>query len=499
MRIFKYMFVVLSAIILLNSCSDNDDEANITNAEISLSSEIIQMTKDGGSETITVTSSGDWQLSGLADWVHPSATSGKDGDVVTFTIDPTSSDKVQSTTFKFFTGSSVAPLKIEIQPAYVLELKSSDNMALSKDEQTFNIELNTNIAEPDIQYSDGGEEWITFEKSMNFINVNTLIFKANSNTTYKDRTSNVIISSPLASTPITVKVSQAQTDALIVQDTQLSYDLKERSITFTLQYNVDYTISVTKGNDWITKGAVSAPQTNSDGLSSVNVTLHLGKAGSSRVGTVHIEGKDGSVSQNITISQKDPNAKYISIPDDGLRTLLNDKGWILSLSANENLVLESGLKGTEFVNSSWDIYIADLTGIEYFPNLTKLGLGSCRDMERLDISGLHKVKELTFSDTGRCSEYNLGDNPISKISTGQWTIIDVSSLKFIANKVETMDLSTNRYWSSSDQVTSIDVSECPALKTLNVKRSDKLKTLILKKGQEIPNLIKEDYTQIVYK
>ena len=82
---------------------------------------------------------------------------------------------------------------------------------------------------------------------------------------------------------------------------------------------------------------------------------------------------------------------------------------------------------------------------------------------------------------------------------GTYAYSYAESLKFSSSKLESLDLSIISWYESYDNVTSIDVSECPMLTTLNANRSNKVKTLYLKKGQEIPNLTKNDATTIVYK
>lgn len=51
----------------------------------------------------------------------------------------------------------------------------------------------------------------------------------------------------------------------------------------------------------------------------------------------------------------------------------------------------------------------------------------------------------------------------------------------------------------SNQLTTLDVSNCPKLKELNCSGNLNLSTIYLKDGQEINKLLKNDYTQIVYK
>ena len=109
----KKIFIAFVAVACaLSACSDDDTADDLSRATISITPDAIPAGPDGTTTQVTVTSSGDWRLAGVCDWVHPSAESGKSGDVVTFTIDPNTSEESREAAFKFFTGSAVAPLKI---------------------------------------------------------------------------------------------------------------------------------------------------------------------------------------------------------------------------------------------------------------------------------------------------------------------------------------------------------------------------------------------------
>lgn len=224
--------ITLLAATMLWSCSDDESINNGNEAIISLSTNTIQADKNGGDVTVTVTSSGDWRLSGACDWAHPSVTSGKDGDVVTFTIDPNTADEKRIAIFKFFTGSVVVPLQVETFPDYILDLLSDDNLSISKEENLVQIQLNTNIAEPLITCSEGSEEWLKFDRRSDFGGKVILSFKAVTNVTYKDRSATITISSPFVTDPINVNVNQKRTEAIIPETNLLMYDLAARTISF---------------------------------------------------------------------------------------------------------------------------------------------------------------------------------------------------------------------------------------------------------------------------
>lgn len=500
MNLLKKLMIMLSATLLIWGCSDDDESINEGKATISLSTDIIQVDKNGGDATVVVTSSGNWRLSGVCDWAHPSISSGKDGDIVTFTIDPNKLDEKRTATFKFFTGSSVVPLQVESQPAYIMDLISDRNLSISKDNNTLKIQLNTNIADPTITYSNDGKEWLTFDRRSEFAGKVSLSFTASKNETYKNRSTTITISSPLVTEPINIEVNQSQTDAIIVDNNTLMYNLAARNISLTVKYNVDYAISITKGNDWITDQTISEPQISDDGLSTVTVSYKLTEAPASRGGTIHIVNVDNTLANDILVVQKDPNANPVEVPDATLRSLCITNGWALPVEGNKCIILEAGLNATSFSNSSYSNEIKDLSGIENFPNLTSLRLGYCSEMKKLDISGLHKVSSLTFNNTKICEEYNLGDNPITSFDAGgTYAYSQAESLKIISSKLTSVNLSIISWYESYDNVTSIDVSECPELNTLNANRSSKVTTLYLKTGQIIPSLNKNNATEIVYK
>lgn len=86
--------------------------------------------------------------------------------------------------------------------------------------------------------------------------------------------------------------------------------------------------------------------------------------------------------------------------------------------------------------------------------------------------------------------------------TVQWsgsTYFYIEDATFIGSRIESLALNLSAYYASLDEVKSIDVSECPALKKLQVKRGEGLTKIYLKEGQTIENIEKYDYTEIVYK
>ena len=496
MKLLRTIVIALSATLALGSCSDdNDPAADNGNASISLSSATLQVGKEGGTSTVTVTSTSDWRLAGTCDWAHPSATSGKSGDEVTFTIDPNTDKETRKVTFKFFTGASVAPLEIESAPSYTLQLISEEdkNITVSNAASTASVRLITNVANPEISFSDGGDEWVSFGKRSDFIGKTSLNFNVKENEAYKSRSTTITIANPFSDEKVEVNLTQKQTDALIISEDVLSqvYDLEARTISFQVKTNLDY--QVITNSKWMTNQTISTPIKGEDGLSTYTVSYDLAKSEYNRSGKISITAT--GFTRSINVVQKEPNAKIVSIPDSDLFSTCLKNGWIIELGSGKCIVSEAGMTATT-LNC---YYAKDMTGIENFPNLTSITMNYCNSMEKFDISGLHKVTSVSII-ANNCAIFNLGDNPVTSFSLGGvYSYSYANSFTFISTALESLDLSITSWYIGYDKVTSIDVSGCPALKTLNANRSDKIKTLYLKQGQTIENLTKNDATEIVYK
>lgn len=191
----KKIFIAFVAVACaLSACSDDDTADDLSRATISITPDAIPAGPDGTTTQVTVTSSGDWRLAGVCDWVHPSAEAGKSGDVVTFTIDPNTSEESREAAFKFFTGSAVAPLKIVSEAGYSLTLLSEENMTVEALSTDIQVKLHTNIPELAVAFSDGGGDWVTYVGRNDVFGNTVLKFTVAKNPDYDDRSTVVTVS-----------------------------------------------------------------------------------------------------------------------------------------------------------------------------------------------------------------------------------------------------------------------------------------------------------------
>ena len=503
MKQLKYYMMMLSALLFMASCSDDDDSTDTSGlgTQISLSADKLQVDKNGGTVAVTVTSDADWRLAGMCDWAHPSATEGRSGDEVTFIIDENTTGGNLSTTFKFFTGSAVAPLVIESVQDYTLELSSEETMAVEQAGGQVSIKLRSNIEDLSVAFGEGGEEWLSVDRQTEFGGEQIVILTAAANEAYLPRTATVTISSPLVEETAMVTLTQAPTEMfeLSYQDEPiegfLSCDMTAQTLEIKVVTNLDFTSGITEGSDWISNLQTVEGETAADGLTTYTVTCDVTESTTSRAGAISFQIGNGTT-QTLSIAQTDPNAPVVEISSDFADELV-EQGWILPVG-DYFIVLEKGLNATVFdVSGGWSD-ISDLTGIENFPNLEVLRFTCGYYMEALDISGLHKVKELDLSSGTYLEAFNFGDNPIISFNLGDMLSTSyVSSMQFISERMEYLNCNLS-FWDWS-YVSTLDVTECPALKTLVADQfASGLRTIYVKEGQNI-DITKPDNVEIEYR
>lgn len=486
----KLLIAFVAAACALSSCSDDNTAEDASRDNIAISTQNIPAGPEGGTTQIKVTSSGDWRIAGVCEWAHASAVSGKNGDTVTITVDPNDSDFAREATFKFFTGSAVAPLKIVSEPGYSLELISDADVTVGKAKTTLSVKLHTNIPELECTFSDEGGKWITFMQRKEVFGNTILSFEIAENTSYDNRSSVLTISG--MDQKLTLPITQKQVDEILVEPESFEFDLAERTFSIEVAANVAYAVEIKA--DWI-------QQVETRALETKTLNFHVDAATTTRGTTITINGS--GITRSITVIQKDPDAIVAMIPDEGFRGYLTLQNWVIDLGGGVCALTETGLAATELrYNPGWrDTKIQSLQGIDAFPELTTIDVSE-NNLKEIDLSGLSKVTSLTCSANDYLATIKLGQNPVTEFSifNGSYDYIYYfEALTIAGEKLETLNVAMTSWYAAYDELKSLDVSGCPALQTLDCRRGDSLTTLYLKTGQVIPNLTKNDVTQIVYK
>lgn len=454
----KNIFMAFAAATcLLCSCSEDNTNSSADQGSISITGGgAIDAGPAGIEQAITVTSSGDWQLAGVCDWVHPSATSGKSGETVTFNVDPNSEGVSLETTFKFFTGMAIAPLKISSTSSHVLVLKSQPEVHYDKNAQELSILLRTNIDELTASFSEKGEEWIHYTARSEVFGSTTLAFSVDANTTYANRTSIITLTGADAK-PLSIKVTQTQTDVVLFEEPSYSVALAGGPLTINLQSNIDYVVEVpAKYATWLHHQPAAPSVAPSTGLVTRTETFTIDAASGLRGGKINFKSADGLYSMTVAIVQSGDTHVYATVPDAIFRKYLEDMGYVVVLEDSKCEMTQAGQEVTAFVCDN--LRIVSLAGIEAFTNATSLSLVN-----------------------NRVAEIALGTSPIEtvKISYSYARNIEISGPNI------TLINAAN----SSSYPESLDVSACSGLKTLDISGSMYFKTLYMLNGQIIPKIL----------
>ena len=99
----------------------------------------------------------------------------------------------------------------------------------------------------------------------------------------------------------------------------------------------------------------------------------------------------------------------------------------------------------------------------------------------VDISKLKHVKELNIESIYPLTSVIIGDNPVTSLRLQDY--IEATSLIISGNNITDINASLSSWMGYYDQLTTLDVTGCPHLKTCNVDRQ-KLQTLYVTQEQK---------------
>ena len=133
------ILILLTAAAILAACGeDSIEEVSV----ITLDHELYECGKEGGTVEVKVNSPGDWTLQGYSYWAVPSATEGKNGDVVTFTVEKNLSLQPLEVEYIFVAGKATKTFIIrQAEGEYVEDAisLSENNLTIGPDGGTLEV------------------------------------------------------------------------------------------------------------------------------------------------------------------------------------------------------------------------------------------------------------------------------------------------------------------------------------------------------------------------
>lgn len=268
----------------------------------------------------------------------------------------------------------------------------------------------------------------------------------------------------------------------VITAPQASYSLigKAENLMVPVQTNVDYSVEIPQEATWLTYTG-SVPGTKA--MRSDSLSFLFDKNIGPDVRTAVVTVKDGSGNNEVKITFTQNVWDYIDITDSNLKAALvagfdkNGDGEIsISEAAAATSVSVAG-KG-----------IKDLTGLEYFSNITSLDC-SGNSITSVSLSGHPNLKVLNVSGN------SLTDIDLSGVS--------LTALNCSGNSLTSLDLSSQTSLSTLDcgsvtGLTTLDLTSCAqTLETLNTKGCTSLATIYVLKTQTIKSRSTESATKLL--
>lgn len=483
----KWIFCLAAALFVTACGNDDADVTNDNGGRIEIDRTTLTFPAAGDSFEVTVLSEGEWRLAGRKNWCHPSMERGENGAVVTFTADANAGYDRRSETFTFVCGSRTIDLIVSQEQCNLFDAGSKRQFQLGPEGGDVTLVVSSNL---DYSYRIESGEWLVDhnETGTRGLTEDWLYFEVPANDTYGPREARIVFEAE-GMDPVTVTVAQDQNVGIRLDPDRFEFqDIEAHRIEVEVLANVAYTVEIPEECDWVT--LIENPGTRA--LESKTVAFDVAAGRSSRNVTVTFRQTDGDAEASLYISQFNPNAQLVSIPDANFREALLGNGFILDASSEQCELTEVGLAATS-IDFIPGCQIADLTGIEAFENLETLYC-AMNQITHLDLSKNLALQTVVMS-YNPLEEIILGDVNLTTLSlsgslmTQGYPTIYSSGVRVSSSKLQTVDVSNN------SQLTLLDVSDCPALTTVKARNCKYGKMVIrMRRAQEGTVSVDKDYT-----
>ena len=308
-----------------------------------------------------------------ADWVSQVSSRALTEHTLYFKVNESTSEDDRSAEIVFKDKNSDLSEKVTITQKGIIVLSlTQDEYTISDAGESISVELKSNV-EYGIQMPE--VDWIKQETNSRASSNETLKFIVSANETYSSRSAEIVFYDKNSDVTDTLKISQAQKDAIVIS--QKTYDIKAEgeTIEVKLSANVEFEVIMPEV-DWIS-------QVTSRALTEHTLYFKVNENSSndSRSAKIIFTNKDSQVSDTITVNQESP---LIAGYADGVVTVAT-AGTMKTLLGNDYLSITS-LKIIGYINGDDVYYLRKMLGGSEFSEanwgkLTSLDLSEATIME----------------------------------------------------------------------------------------------------------------------
>ena len=403
-----------------------------------------EVAQDGGTIEVEVKANIDYELAiseTAKEWITETKSKSRGLTTYKHSFDVAMNEETEKRegeiTFK--SGDKVETVKV-YQAGGAIILLTQNEYTVSDAGETITVDIKSNV-EYGVQMPD--VDWITDEASSRGMSSHTLKYVIAPNEGYDSRSAEIIFYDKNSDLKETLKVIQAQKDAIVISKKEYDVKAEGETIEVKLSANVDFEVQIPSEATWIT-------QTESRALTEKIVYLKVAEnAGEeNRSAEIIFKDKKSDLSEKVTITQKCPTPAGYA---DGVVTI-RTAGSMKSLLGDDYLKITS-LRIVGPINGDDVYYLRKMLGATSF---------SVADRGKLTFLSLEKATivrggEYYYEDNSS-NKYYTSDNVIGKHMFYGCTNLETIYLPQNATIIENdafYNCRSLRYTEIPDKVTSI--------------------------------------------
>lgn len=213
---------------------------------LALSIEQISAPSVGNSTVVTVNSNNPWSVTGT-DWCTVSPSSGEGGEsMVTISVKENTTYNQRNCSLIFVSEGLTASISVYQDKNYGIVLPKNV-YEISNSEQHVSVEVRANIDYEVVVDA----SWIK-QVGTKALTSKTYVFKVDENSTYGVREGTIFLKEKNGSVSETIKILQAQKDAIIISSTEYKVTSEAQSLDIKLQSNVELEVCIPENaKSWI--------------------------------------------------------------------------------------------------------------------------------------------------------------------------------------------------------------------------------------------------------
>ena len=283
---------------------------------------------EGGSVSVSFTAGGDWTVAPSNDraaWLTISPESGSAGTAtVTVTADPNDTPDERSATLRIKSGTASASVTLTQKQKNALTQTPSKTQ-FGEEGGSFTIEVKANV-----EYTfEIGASWI-HQSTTKALTTKTTTFTVDPNEDTRKREGTVTIKSSLGSETVTV-YQEAASPSIILSAESVPMKAEGGSFTVDVNTNVDVTMAITAGGDWLSEVSTKAMSTHR-----YTFQASANEGVDERIGKIRFKNTANGLEATVTVTQMPKGALVIS---QALHEI-GSEGGTVSIEASTNVELD---------------------------------------------------------------------------------------------------------------------------------------------------------------